>query len=245
MFLPEKVPQTGEPSGLQSMGSQRVGHSKAPEHSRWLRWWPLWSFVGFTTSTHSSSSGSSSFIFLCRNILCFILCEYQELPLPLPAWSEHGIQARPIWDSDLIPEQRQKTKAVVAETIAAPWKDSIGFCCLDSQSCLFTILSRPDSSTAPSIYWIAPFVSNRCMLCQGFCSLVCLLAAEKSSLTPRFVLVRENSKASLQTVEDSPIGKKASALFYIVSSCTYPQQRYSKADFNFCTFRDWVHFVHH
>ena len=146
---------------------------------------------------------------------------------------------------NLIPEQRQKTKAVVAETIAAPWKDSIGFCCLDSQSCLFTILSRPDSSTAPSIYWTAPFVSNRCMLCQGFCSLVCLLASEKSSLTPRFVLVRENSKASLQTVEDSPIGKKASALFYIVSSCTYPQQRYSKADFNFCTFRDWVHFVRH
>ena len=120
-----------------------------------------------------------------------------------------------------------------------------GNLCLDSQSCLFSLLSRPDSSTAPSIYWAAPFVSNRCMLCQGFCSLVCLRAAEKSSLTPQFVLVREKSKASLQTVEDSPIGKKALVLFYIVSSCTYPQQRYREADFNFCTFRDWVHFVCH
>ena len=32
LFLALKIPQTEEPGGLQSMGSQRVGHDRAAEH---------------------------------------------------------------------------------------------------------------------------------------------------------------------------------------------------------------------
>ena len=197
------------------------------------------------------------FIFFWRQ---FLYLSLQECTLLHSLWISRAPTATPsmewAWNPsqtnlilsayNLIPEQRQKTKSSCCWNNSSTLKRlSIGFCCLDSQSCLFSILSRPDSSTAPSSYWAAPFVSNRYMLCQGFCSLVCLLAAEKSSLTPWFALVGGKSKASLQTVEDSPIGKKALFLFYTVSSCTDPQQRYREADFNFCASRDWVHFVQH
>ena len=32
VFLPGKIPRTEEPGGLQSMGSQRVGHDWATKH---------------------------------------------------------------------------------------------------------------------------------------------------------------------------------------------------------------------
>ena len=48
VFLPEESPWTEEPGGLQSMGSQRVGHDPATEHRhrslvlvKTVEWGPL------------------------------------------------------------------------------------------------------------------------------------------------------------------------------------------------------------